>query len=76
MMQQQTLPHATKVQVRKALKALRTLDETQGQSSYAEDRVAESLPLPTLVQEQRITVKAGFKTRLELEAFAQKHNLL
>lgn len=69
--------HATKVTVRKALAALRGLDETWNQSRYAQERVGgRDVDTENRRLETRIATKAGFRSRVDLETFARKHNLL
>lgn len=67
-----TLSHITKVKIRRAIKALRTMDEKQ---YLLEDQGFQVIANPIKPPHQ-VAIKAGFLNRADLEQFARKHHLL
>ena len=63
------LSHTTKVTVRKALKALQTLDRDVEEINNNDQNTIEH-------REMQIIRKTGFPNRSALESFAIKHRLL
>ena len=73
-----TLSHTTKVTVRRALKTLQRADAIRtGKIEGIEDRHID--PMVTSAHQElvhHVVIKAGFRNRSDLEAFARKHHLL
>jgi hypothetical protein len=71
------LSHHTKVTVRKALAALRTLDQrtSRWREEAALDRQESALDTARRPFETAIVKKAGFPSRKALEKFASQHHL-
>ncbi len=76
------LSHTTKVAVRRAIKALQTLDKAEDeQRALLESHGYQVIDSPIRVHSRRtlatlIAEKAGFTSRAALEAFARKYHLL
>lgn len=69
-----SLSHSSKVAVRRALRALRTLDDNQRLLESQGHQIIDSPTRPGLAS--RISAKTGFRNRTDLEQFARKHHLL
>ena len=72
------LSHTTKVTIRRALKALSSLDKAEcAQQDLLRSHGYQIVDLkPKAELSTLIAIKAGFRNRDELEAFAIKHRLL
>ena len=76
------LSHTTKVPVRKALAALRTLDSAKSEENellfilYRQGYPTVVGPINQPKLSTQIARKSGFHNRIELEKFAHRHGLL